>query len=300
MYRLAKSPIAPILGQHVPAPGPARLLHRSYAKLSRHPGHTLKRLTTRAGDNFEADLSSFLEWQLWAFGGYEEHLAELFRLLVRPGDRCLDIGASVGVHTVRLAKLAGPDGEVIAVEADAGLARRNRANLARNQIGNTRVINAAAGDRGGGPVVPGRPGRPDTGRGRASTHPRPYLAGSGSRVPAVTVDQLAGRRPVSLIKIDVVGGEAAVVAGAAGTISRGRPSIVFGYTPDLLDQPGQSPWSFLIGQGYQLLRVWPGRHRVTGQASLMLEQVGQLPPPAGDLLAITPQALPRLGIGPGV
>ena len=44
-----------------------------------------------------------------------------------------------------------------------------------------------------------------------------------------------------------------------------RPAIVFEYAPELLDQPGQSPWSFLIGQGYQLLRVWPGRHRVTGR-----------------------------------
>ena len=30
------------------------------------------------GDDFEVDLSSFLEWQLWAFGAFEEHLAELF------------------------------------------------------------------------------------------------------------------------------------------------------------------------------------------------------------------------------
>jgi FkbM family methyltransferase len=299
MYRLAKSPIAPILGQHVPARGPARLLHRSYAKTSRHPGHAVKRLTTRTGDAFEADLSSFLEWQLWAFGGYEEHFAELFRLLVQPGDRCLDIGANVGVHTVRLAKLAGPAGEVIAVEADAELARRNEANLIRNQVGNARVINAAASDQDGGHVPLYRPESRDTNRGRASMLPHPYLTGSESKVPTVTVDQIADG-PISLIKIDVEGCEAAVVAGAARTIARSRPSIVFEYAPELLDQPSQSPWSFLIGQGYQLLRVWPGRHRVTGRTSLVLEQISQLPPPGGDLLAITPEVMPRLGTGPGL
>jgi FkbM family methyltransferase len=293
MYRLARSPIAPILGQHVPARGPARLLHRSYAKASRHPGRDVRQLTTRNGDAFEADLSSFLEWQLWAFGGHEEHLAELFRLLVRPGDRCLDIGANVGVHTVRLAKLAGPDAEVIAVEADPELARRTVANLARNQVGHVRVINAAVSDQNDRRVVLGSR---DISRGRAGA-PHPHLTGTRSTVPTVTLDEIAAG-PVALIRIDAGGCEAAVVAGAARTIAASRPSIVFRYTSELLDQHGLDPWSFLIGQGYQILQIWPGRPRVTGRSRMVLEQLRMLPPPRGDLLAIAPELMPRLGTGP--
>jgi len=85
MPSLAKSPLAPILGQRVPLRGPARMLFRSYARTCYQPGMCVERLTTKSGDLFDADLSSFLEWQLWAFGGFEKHFAELFRLLVSSG-----------------------------------------------------------------------------------------------------------------------------------------------------------------------------------------------------------------------
>src|SRR5579871_2222942 len=113
MPSLATSALAPILGQRVALRGPARLLFRSYARTCYQPGVCVERLTTKLGDLFEVDLSSFLEWQLWAFGCYEEHFAELFRCLVSLDDRCVDVGANVGVHTVRLAKLVGSRGEVI-------------------------------------------------------------------------------------------------------------------------------------------------------------------------------------------
>src|SRR6266702_4368271 len=144
MPSLAKSPLAPILGQRVPLRGPARMLFRSYARTCYQPGMCVERLTTKSGDLFDADLSSFLEWQLWAFGGYEQHFAELFSCLVSPGDRCVDVGANIGVHTVRLAKLAGTGGSVIAIEPDPDVAERARRNIALNGLGNTRVLDAAA------------------------------------------------------------------------------------------------------------------------------------------------------------
>ena len=78
MLSLAKSPLAPVLGRRVPLRGPARLLFSSYSRTRYKPGAHVVRLTTAAGDVFDADLSSTLEWQLWAFGSYESHLAELF------------------------------------------------------------------------------------------------------------------------------------------------------------------------------------------------------------------------------
>jgi hypothetical protein len=64
MPSLAKSPLAPILGQRVPLRGPARMLFRSYARTCYQPGRCVERLTTESGDLFDADLSSFLEWHL--------------------------------------------------------------------------------------------------------------------------------------------------------------------------------------------------------------------------------------------
>jgi hypothetical protein len=152
MPSLALSPLAPVLGQRVPLRGPARLLHRSYLRTSRQPGAFVTQLTTQAGDVFEADLASAIEWQLWAFGGFEKHFAELFARLVKPGDRCIDVGANIGLHTVRLARLVGAEGEVVAIEPDQELARRAEHNLELNQASaQARVITAAASDR---PALP--------------------------------------------------------------------------------------------------------------------------------------------------
>lgn len=293
MPSLAKSPLAPILGQRVPLRGPARLLFRSYAKTACLPGVSVKRLTSKLGDDFDVDLSSFLEWQLWAFGSYEEHFAELFSCLVEPGDRCIDVGANVGVHTVRLAKLAGAQGEVIAIEPNEEAARRAVSNLALNRVTNARVMHAAATDQAGGYVELFRPASRDTNRARASLLPHDYLTGSVAKVPTVSIDDICPG-PVALIKIDVEGHEAAVVAGATTTIDRYSPCIIFEYAPYLLSSPAQSPFGGLAGRGYELFSVHRERNSLTGRGRLTLHRLQDLPAVACDILAIPPSQLPRL------
>jgi len=292
MMGLAKSPLAPFLGQHVPLRGPARLLFSSYARTRYQPEKSVTRVTTQVGDTFDADLSSTLEWHLWTFGRYEPHLAELFGHLVRPGDRCVDVGANVGVHTVRLAKLAGPDGAVIAIEPDAGVADRARRNIALNALANARVISAAAGDAPGETTLY-RPAVTDTNRARASLLRHPYLTGTAVTVPVVTVDE-ACDGPVTLIKIDVEGHEAAVVRGAAEVIGRDAPAVIFEYAPQLLRDPGQAPFEWLAAHGYELFRARNARHSLTGRGRLVLERLPAPPATGGDIVAVTPPMAARL------
>jgi FkbM family methyltransferase len=295
MPSLATSPVAPVLGRHAPFRGPARLLINSYARTRHEPDQSARNTTTEHGDVFAANLSSCLEWTLWAFGSFEPHFAELFSLLVRPGDRCLDVGANIGLHTVRLAKLAGPGGAVTAIEPDPGLARRIERNLVLNDLANVQVVNAAASDTAG-LVRLHRPDPGDTNRARASLYGHVYLTGDVISVPAVTVDEVAGQNRVALIKIDVEGHEAAVVRGAAGVISRDAPSVVFEYAPDLLDDPAQSPFGWLAEQGYVMLAVRPARRPVTGRPRLALDRVSQPSPRCGDYAAVSPATAAHLGI----
>jgi FkbM family methyltransferase len=292
MHRLATSPIAPVLGQRVPVRGPARLLCRSYAKVDCHPGDAITRLSTTTGDLFEVDLASFLEWQLWAFGSFEAHFAELFGHLVGPGDRCLDVGANVGVHTIRLAKLAGPDGAVTAIEPDPELARRARGNVQLNEVTNVRVIQAAAADRAATALLY-RPGTADTNRARASLLHHTYLTGQTQEVPTVTLDELCPD-PVALIKIDVEGAEADVVAGAAATIARDHPAIIFEYAPQALGREVSSPFGWLAEQGYEMLLVRCRRNRVTGRGTLALSRLPELPARDGDILAVAGPTAERI------
>jgi FkbM family methyltransferase len=292
MPSLAKSPIAPILGQRVPLRGPARLLFRSYARTRYQPGKSVTQLTTRTGDHFNADLSSCQEWQLWAFGGFEEHFAELFRSLAGPGDRCIDAGANIGVHTVRLAKIVGGDGTVIAIEPDPDVAERTRHNIMLNGLTNARVVNAAASDRAGERLLY-RPGTADTNRARASLLRHPYLTGAATTVPVVTIDEIAGG-PITVIKADVEGHEAAVIRGAAATIAEHAPSIVFEYAPELLSEGAQTPFAWLAERGYELFRVRCARHSVTGRGHLVLDRLPHLPVIGGDLLAVARKSVPRI------
>jgi FkbM family methyltransferase len=294
MLSLAKSSLAPVLGQRVPLRGPARILFSSYARTSYRPQESVTRVTTAVGDTFDVDLSSTLEWQLWAFGGFEKHFAELFGYLTRPGDRCVDVGANVGVHTIRLARLAGQDGEVIAIEPDPDLVRRARRNVAVNGVANVVIIAAAASDRAGETRL-FRPGPHDTNRATASLTHHPRLTGVATTVPVVTIDGVCAGEPVALIKIDVAGHEAAVVRGAAATIARYAPSVVFEYAPQLLaDVAGPTPFGWLAEAGYLLFRVRPARRVVTGRVRLVLDRQHGTPTAGGDFLAVTPQMAVRL------
>jgi FkbM family methyltransferase len=292
MPSLAKSPLAPILGQHVPLRGPARMLFRSYARTDYQPGMCVERLTTKSGDLFDADLSSFLEWQLWAFGGFEEHFGELFHRLVSPGDRCVDVGANIGVHTVRLARLVGAAGQVTAIEPDPGVAERTRRNIMLNELANARVVNAAASDQAGQMRLY-RPDPSDTNRARASLLQHPYLTGDTATVPVVTLDELCDG-PVALIKIDVEGHEAAVLRGAAAVVARDAPSVVFEYAPELLDETSETPFGWLFERGYELFGIRWIRRNLTGRGRLALERLPGPPAVGGDYLAVTGTRAARL------
>ncbi len=293
MPSLAMSSLAPILGQRVPLRGPARMLFRSYARTFYQPGACVERLTTKFGDLFEADLSSLLEWQLWAFGCYEEHFAELFRCLVSPDDCCIDVGANIGVHTVRLAKLVGSRGQVIALEPEEEAARRAHRNIMLNQLSNAHIINAAAGEEAGGEAQLYQPDARDTNRARASLMRHSYLTGSVTTVPVVTIDEVCPG-PVALIKIDVEGYEAAVVRGATAKIDRYSPAVIFEYAPELLHDASQSPFVWFADRGYELLRIRCKRNGVTGRGRLALDRLRGLPLEGGDILAVPAARAERL------
>lgn len=62
---------------------------------------------------------------------------------VKTGMRILQVGAGVGYYTAILAQLAGPEGQVLAYEVEAGLAERATANLADRANVEVRHGNAA-------------------------------------------------------------------------------------------------------------------------------------------------------------
>lgn len=194
------------------------------------------------------------------------------RWYVRPGDVCLDVGASYGTYTVALAWLVGHHGRVHAFEPRP----RSRAVL-RTVVrllapGNVTIHPVALSDTGGreGLVTPRRrwlvpvPGRSFL-RGSLEPHRSGYYEGWDQEfggaceieVATDTLDRFVEReRPgrVRLVKVDVEGAELRVFHGAAATLSSHQPVLVcevedrhtrkYGHDSDEVI-------SFLAGLGYR-------------------------------------------------
>jgi FkbM family methyltransferase len=154
-------------------------------------------------------------------------LLRLVTETVRAGAVVWDVGANVGLFSFAAAVAAGPAGRVLAIEPDTVLVALLRRSAAANQgHAPVEVLPAAiAADCGVARLHIAKRNR--------STN---YLDGFGTTqtggvrttelVPTVSLDWLASRFPApDVIKIDVEGAEAQVLAGA-GEVLRARPRII--------------------------------------------------------------------------
>jgi FkbM family methyltransferase len=76
------------------------------------------------------------------YGEYSESELDVMRTFVREGNVVIDVGANIGDLTVPLAQMVGPKGRVYAVESHTHQFNVLCANLALNEIRNTKPINA--------------------------------------------------------------------------------------------------------------------------------------------------------------
>jgi FkbM family methyltransferase len=156
-------------------------------------------------------------------GSFEPETVAAFlaAIVADPDGSVIDVGAYTGLFTI-LALQAGAR-EVIALEPNPSGYLRLIENLGHNGFttGHARVMNVAAGAfRGTGSmeITDERKGICSTGKLRAADPSGP--------TKIVTIDRLAPRRRVSLIKIDVEGHEPFVLLGAALTIERYHPTLI--------------------------------------------------------------------------
>jgi FkbM family methyltransferase len=159
-------------------------------------------------------------------GLYERETTRAVRGVVRAGDVAIDVGASFGVYAALLAKLVGPTGRVDAFEPQSDVF----AHLRRRFAGITQVnlVHAGVADQTGvgHMVVPALAGGiPETAL--ASLHHAEGAPGT-TTIRVVTLDEHCRDLPsLRFLKVDVEGGDLAVLRGGRETITRLRPVIQF-------------------------------------------------------------------------
>jgi FkbM family methyltransferase len=150
-------------------------------------------------------------------GSYEREQSERLRQCATRGAVVYDVGANAGYYALLASRLVGPRGRVVAFEPEPRNAAFLREHVRLNDAANVEVVEAAAGDTAGERGF----ARRGTGRGRLDER-------GELRVRVVRLDDcIAGGMPTpSLIKIDVEGGELAVLEGAAQLLAGTRPVLL--------------------------------------------------------------------------
>ena len=143
--------------------------------------------------------------------------------LVPAGGVAIDVGANLGEWAVPLAAAVGAAGRVLCVEPNPAIAKALRATLRINHLTQTEVLDVAlsAADGEGHLALDPR----NTGLSRLSPASPTGIAVRLRRLDAIVAER--GLDRLDLVKIDVEGHERQVLAGAAESLQRFRPAIVF-------------------------------------------------------------------------
>jgi FkbM family methyltransferase len=152
-------------------------------------------------------------------GTYEQPKAEALVKLVGVGDIVCDVGAHMGYFTAIASLQAGPTGRVHAFEPRPLNFSMLQGHIRANALDNVVAVQAAVGER------PGE-GRFDRQTGTGTGH----LSQRGDLVVrVVSLDDLysSGALPrIDVLKVDVEGGETAVLAGAMRVLEELRPRLI--------------------------------------------------------------------------
>jgi FkbM family methyltransferase len=150
--------------------------------------------------------------QLWINPMHRAPALKMFHLLLRSGDKVVDVGANIGDTTLLSSILVGTDGGVTAIEAHPRTFARLEENLRLNNASNVRAVHSAVGHQSGFIDFSDSP-----------LDDMNQVGGGELRVPIRPLDDiLSSTEVIDLLKVDVEGYEKFVFEGATDMLQRVR------------------------------------------------------------------------------
>lgn len=224
------------LSQYVPRfPGKGRVVH-TCARLLAPLSWQSYAYPTR-GAVLRIDLRDRIQRLMWG-GMFEPQVTRVVRQFLRPGMVFIDVGAHIGYFAVLAAAQVGPQGAVLAYEADPDNYERLNANLSPYPW--ARALHMAVCAAEGEVTFYRTPQKEETGWGS-------LLGGEEHReavvVPGTTLDHevvARGLTRVDMVKVDVEGAEVQVLMGSDHLLAEFRPFWLMELNPQCLARGGYS------------------------------------------------------------
>ncbi|WP_061286660.1 FkbM family methyltransferase, partial [Herbaspirillum chlorophenolicum] len=178
---------------------------------------------------------------------------------VRSGSTVIDVGANFGQMSLLFARMVGPEGQVVSVEADNYVHHILSENVRVNGLQNVRTIcNAAHQEEGLTVFFPDQDFVRFKTFGSYGIDPNAKL---GREVKTITIDSLDIQTPVSFMKVDVQGCDLFAMVGAKETIRRHQMPIIFEYEEQFQKEFNttlQDYVDFVAAIGYKFVKTVDG------------------------------------------
>jgi FkbM family methyltransferase len=183
------------------------------------------RISTGLGKGLWVKLDPRLEMD-YATGNYESQVQQALSQYLHPGTVFYDVGAHIGVLTLVAARLVSNQGAVFAFEAEPANAARIKEHVRRNGLEQIQVLPYAVWSPGGCFRFDRALAQSSLNQGAVATG-QVETTSNMIDVEAITLDDFGQKNaPPDLIKVDVEGGEAAVLRGSERVFSTKRPVLI--------------------------------------------------------------------------
>lgn len=159
------------------------------------------------------------------FGTYEPDMQQVLPRLITKGMTVYNLGANIGFFTLILARLVGPNGQVIAFECSPTVVVRLRENISLNRLENVMIEPFAVGDVNG--EVSFSFSLSDTQR-RFIDLPYVPKESDAAQVPCLTIDSYIRTKGLipQVIVMDVEHAEGRVLKGMNWVLRTLRPLVI--------------------------------------------------------------------------
>ena len=235
----------------------ANIKRRALLKARRALGWT-DVVACRDGIYYRLDLNEYIDSEIYLNGYFEKDTIYALQKLARPGITIFDIGANSGAHTMRMAKLVGETGKVIAFEPMPWAHKKLAANIALNKFSNITVERLGLSDQPArGVEVEIASSWPVSGYDLRQLHPVHKGRVMKEHIDFSTLDEYVRAyeiKRLDIIKVDTDGYELKVLKGGAKALEHFRPTLIVEMSRPELKEKGdtlENLISFLDKLGYQ-------------------------------------------------